>query len=100
MRYQTYAVRGFCKKADIKIPERPLRKYLYKKRFFEYFAVHQRGLNEPVRLSTNYYEGGIPLRDENDEIIESLISDGLLEKDSEGKVMLRDYDAYKYDLNI
>lgn len=94
-------VRQFCKDNGLKVPDRGVTKYHYKRRMYDHFVTIQRGKDYQKFNWNLCFENGLAFGAEYQaELIDEMVEEGLLVKREDGQVALADWETYRYDFNI
>ena len=91
---------SFCVSHGLRAPERsPTARYKFKHRIVDHLMVNQRGRNEIVRVSTDFYESNYLGEELTRSLMDELTEEGVLEKGADGLYSLADWQDYRFDFS-
>ena len=96
-RAQQELLSDFCLENNLSFEPDPTFKQTQKNRIYSYFTAYQKGKDKPFPLYSPYFQYGLAYG-ENTTIglVEELITEGLLVKDSDGGVYIADWEHYRF----
>lgn len=94
-------LRTFCRENDLRTPDRGGMRFTFKRRLHDALCTRQRGLDYPLYVSPKFYEGGNPWgMDMAAELMDELVSEGVLMRREDGLMALTNWADYRFDFSI
>lgn len=92
----------FCQANGLVTPPRGgAIKHVYKCRLVDRLRVHQRGLNQPLWVESRFYEENLAFGVEfGGQLMDELVSEGVLIRREDGFMALANWSDYRFDFNI
>ncbi len=99
-RAQRELIVEFCNESGVELPIYPDFDRQRKDYIYSYFTSVQRGQAEPKRFVTPYYQFGLAFTvQETERLVDEMVEDGLLIRNEDGSVLLRNWKSYIYDFS-
>jgi len=99
-RVQRELIVEYCDSLELEYPQVPDFDINRKFRIYEYFAMYQKGYDQPVVQYPPYFQYGAAYGDETYRLVEELIEDGVFTKNEEDDgVYLTDWDNHRFAFN-
>ena len=91
---------SFCASHGLRTPDRsPSSRFRFKRRIVDHLMVNQRGREEKVRVSTDFYESNLIGAEFTGSLMDELSAEGVLEMDADGLYSLADWQDYRFDFS-
>lgn len=95
-RAQREMVLAFCERTGAEIPIYPEWDRQRKQYIYAQMVTDQKGIQEPVRAASPYYQYGLAFGEETERLVREMVEEGLLVQEPDGAVYLTDWENYRH----